>query len=48
MSYFFDSNVFLRLIEEGDGLRPTVLAALRLLRARNEAMYYSSQVLAEI
>jgi predicted nucleic acid-binding protein len=48
MSYFFDSNVFLRLIEEGDGLRPTALTALRLLRERNEVMCYSSQVLAEI
>lgn len=48
MACFFDSNVFLRLIEDGDPLRPVVLNALRFLRARNEELCYSSQVLAEI
>ncbi len=48
MAWFFDSNVFLRLIEGGDPLRPVALNALRLLRARNEELFYSSQVLAEI
>jgi predicted nucleic acid-binding protein len=48
MAWLFDSNVFLRLIEDGDPLRPAVLNALRVLRRRNEELCYSSQVLAEI
>lgn len=47
MAHLFDSNCFLRLAEPNSLHREAVLAALRKLRAANEAMYYTPQVLAE-
>jgi predicted nucleic acid-binding protein len=48
MAYLLDSNIFLRLIEGNDPLRPTVLDALRLLRIRREELCYTSQIVAEV
>lgn len=47
MSFLVDTNVFLRLVPKNDPDRQTVLNALRKLRARKEALYYTTQVLAE-
>lgn len=47
MAYLVDTNVFLRLVSQKDPDRKTVLDALRILSAANEALYYTTQVLAE-
>jgi len=47
MAYLVDTNVFLRLVSRNDPDRNTVLDALRNLGARNEDLFYTSQVLAE-
>ncbi|HSK71843.1 MAG TPA: type II toxin-antitoxin system VapC family toxin [Pyrinomonadaceae bacterium] len=47
MSYLFDSNNFLRLAEKNSPERQTVLNAVRKLRAKNEILCYTPQVLAE-
>jgi predicted nucleic acid-binding protein len=47
MAYLVDTNVFLRLVSRNDPDRNTVLEAFRKLSARNEDLFYTSQVLAE-
>jgi predicted nucleic acid-binding protein len=47
MPYLFDTNVFLRLASQNDPQRSTVLGALQNLRARNEVLCYTPQVLSE-
>jgi predicted nucleic acid-binding protein len=47
MPYLIDTNVFLRLVPKSDPDRAIVLDALRKLRAGNEELYYTTQVLAE-
>lgn len=47
MAYLVDTNVFLRLVSRNDPDRNTILDALRNLGARNEDLFYTSQVLAE-
>jgi predicted nucleic acid-binding protein len=47
MSYLVDTNVFLRIVSRNDPARDIVLDALRRLGARNEELFYTSQVLAE-
>ncbi len=47
MAYLVDSNVFLRLVPANDPDRVNVLRALAKLRADNEDIFYTSQVLAE-
>jgi len=47
MSYLIDTNIFLRLVPDTDPDRPQVLSALRQLRAQQEQLFYTSQVLAE-
>jgi predicted nucleic acid-binding protein len=47
MPFLVDTNVFLRLVPQNDPDRQTILNALRKLRAKKEALYYTTQVLAE-
>jgi predicted nucleic acid-binding protein len=47
MGYLLDTNVLIRLARRNDPQRHEALVALRLLRSRNEDLYYTSQVLAE-
>lgn len=47
MAYLVDTNVLLRLVPKKDPDRKTVLDALRRLSAQNEALFYTTQVLAE-
>ena len=47
MAYLIDSNIFLRLVPADDPDRLSVLRALARLRADNEDLFYTSQVLAE-
>jgi len=47
MAYLIDSNVFLRLVPADDPDRHPVLTALARLKADNEDLFYTSQVLAE-
>jgi predicted nucleic acid-binding protein len=47
MPFLVDTNVFLRLVPKNDPDRQTILNALRKLRAKKEALYYTTQVLAE-
>jgi len=47
MAHLFDSNNFLRLAEKNSPQRQIVLDAVRKLRAANEIIYYTPQVLAE-
>ncbi len=47
MAHLFDSNNYLRLAEKSSPQRQIVLDAVRKLRARNEIIYYTPQVLAE-
>ena len=47
MPYLFDTNVFLRLASQNDPQRSTVLSALQKLRAGNEILCYTPQVLSE-
>jgi predicted nucleic acid-binding protein len=45
--YIFDTNIFLRLAIRNDAQRPAVLNAVRLLRARNEIICFTPQILGE-
>lgn len=47
MPYLFDTNVLLRLASHNDPQRPAILSALQTLRARNEILCYTPQVLSE-
>src|SRR6266404_9246632 len=47
MAYLIDSNIFLRLVPADDPDRLSVLRALARLRADNEDLFYTSQVLPE-
>src|SRR5262252_7654055 len=47
MPYLFDTNIFVRLANQSDQQRPVALDALRILRARNEYLSYTPQVLNE-
>lgn len=47
MSYLFDTNCFLRLVEKKSPQRNVVLESLRKLRSRGERICYTPQVLAE-
>jgi predicted nucleic acid-binding protein len=47
MPFLVDTNVFLRLVPKSDPDRQLVLDAFRTLRAKNEELYYTTQVLAE-
>lgn len=47
MAHLLDSNCFLRLAEQDSLHRAVVLDALRKLRAANETIYYTPQVMAE-
>ena len=47
MPHLFDSNNFLRLAEKNSAQRQIVLDAIVKLRAANEIIYYTPQVLAE-
>ena len=47
MPYLFDTNIFLRLASQNDPQRPTALGALQKLRAQNEVLCYTPQVLSE-
>jgi predicted nucleic acid-binding protein len=47
MPYLVDTNVFLRIVPKTDPDREIALQALRKLIERNEALYYTTQVLAE-
>lgn len=47
MSYLIDTNIFLRAAKRNDPDRPLVLEAIRKLRANNEDLCYTTQVLVE-
>lgn len=47
MPYLIDTNILLRLVPDSDPDRTIVLSALRKLRAQNEQLLYTTQVLAE-
>ncbi len=47
MAHLFDTNAFLRLAEKNSPQRSVVLEAIRKLRAKNQSIYYTPQVLAE-
>lgn len=47
MSYLIDTNIFLRLAQRNDPLRPVVLKALQQLKQQNEDLCYTTQVLVE-
>jgi predicted nucleic acid-binding protein len=47
MPFLVDTNIFLRLVPKNDPDRGVILNALRKLRAKKEALYYTTQVLAE-
>jgi predicted nucleic acid-binding protein len=47
MAYLFDTNIFLRLAEKNSPERQTILDALRKLRADNETICCTPQVIAE-
>lgn len=47
MSHLFDTNCFLRLADKNSPQRIIVLDAIRKLRADNETLYYTPQILAE-
>ncbi|HJY84837.1 MAG TPA: hypothetical protein VKK81_27615 [Candidatus Binatia bacterium] len=47
MSTLFNTNVLLRVVNKNDPLRPVALSAIRVLRKRNETLYYTPQVLAK-
>lgn len=46
-SYLIDTNIFLRLVPDSDPDRLVVLSALGCLRARQEQLFYTTQILAE-
>ena len=47
MGYLLDTSILIRLARKNDPQRHEALVALRLLRSRNENLYYTSQILAE-
>jgi predicted nucleic acid-binding protein len=47
MAYLIDSNVFLRVAKRNDPGRQPALEAIRKLRANNEDLCYTTQVLVE-
>ncbi len=47
MAHLFDSNNFLRLAEKNSPQHLIILNAVRKLRAANEIIYYTPQILAE-
>lgn len=47
MPHLSDTNCFLRLVDKNSPARATVLDAIRKLRANNESLYYTPQILAE-
>src|SRR5688500_11657580 len=47
MAYLFDTNCFLRLAERNSPQRVVVLDAIHKLRAKNETLNYTPQILAE-
>ncbi len=47
MPYLFDSNCFLRLAEKNGQQGQVVLRAIRKLRAANETIHYTPQIIAE-
>lgn len=47
MAYLFDTNIFLRLVRKSDPLRQEALDAIQKLRARQEIICYTPQVLSE-
>jgi predicted nucleic acid-binding protein len=47
MPYLIDTNVFLRLVSKTDPDRQASFLALQKLRASNDTLYYTTQVLAE-
>ena len=47
MPHLFDTNCFLRLAEKNSPQRIIVLNAVRKLRAGNETLYYTPQIIAE-
>jgi predicted nucleic acid-binding protein len=47
MSYLFDTNIFIRAAKRNDPERQIVLGAIRKLRANNDDLCYTTQVLVE-
>src|ERR1041384_1620608 len=47
MAWLVDTNIFLRIARRNDPDRQIALDAIRLLRAKNEDLCYTTQVLAE-
>lgn len=47
MAYLFDTNIFIRLAIRNDPERPICLQALRKLRARDEILCYTPQIVSE-
>ncbi len=47
MSYLFDTNCFLRLVDKSSPQRVFVLNAIRKLRSNNQKLYCTPQILAE-
>jgi predicted nucleic acid-binding protein len=45
--YLFDTNIFLRLAEKNSPQRPIILNAIRKIRANNQTICYTPQILAE-
>lgn len=46
--YLFDTNIFLRLAENNSSERPIILSAIREIRANNQTICYTPQILAEV
>ena len=47
MAWLIDTNIFLRIARRNDPDRQIALDAIRVLRAKNEILCYTTQVLAE-
>lgn len=45
--YLFDTNIFLRLAEKNSSERPTILNSIRKIRANNQTICFTPQILAE-
>ena len=45
MAYLFDTNIFVRLANQVDPQRSITVSALKILRARNEALCFTPQIL---
>ncbi len=45
--YLFDTNIFLRLAEKRSPERPAILNAIRKIRAKNQTICFTPQILAE-